>query len=152
MTIVKDALPILHAGRAILAAVGLRNFRVFVRVTDWSGDAAGRGTKTVTEKELTVAGGAAPEIVLLSDARVVASGGQLGDQIYEVTLTPEHTGGGTSIEDMTPPVPPGVKREVHYLVHGPGCAPGGTVCAQVSVNTSSPFRHVMRIRKTGAKK
>lgn len=153
MTIVDDALPILWEGRAILDQVGLRNFRVSVRITDWTGGrGVGIGTSTVTEYPLTEAGGARPKVVAVSPASIVASGGELGDVMYDVTLTPAFTGGGTTVAEMTPPAATGnaTKREVHYLVFGPGCAEAGTICVQVSENHTSPFRHVMRLKKTGA--
>lgn len=151
MSIVDDVKPILDEARAIIDDVGLREFRVFVRTTDWTGNRPGIDTKTTTLRELTVARGGKPKVVVLNPQAVVASGGELGDVIYEVTLTPKYPGGGVEPSDLTPLVDSSVRREVHYLVIGPGANDGGDVCAQLSVNHGSPFRAVMRLRKTGAR-
>jgi len=148
MTIVRDALSILDEGRAILDDVGLRVFRVYVRTTDWSGNRVGVDSKITTTTELTVARGGRPKVRQLSADQVVNSGLELGSSIYDVTLTPSYPGGGVTSDDVAPPVPSGVRREVQYLIFGPGYEQG-SLCKLVSANTGSPFRTVLRLQATG---
>lgn len=151
MSLVRDLLPILDAGRGLTDAFGLRNFRVFVRTTDWTGERAGLGAKTTTLRELTVAGGARPQVVALRPQAVVASGGQLEDTVFEVgPLTPAYAGGGVEPVDMTPGQGTD-RREVDYLLFGPGLPEAGAVCKQLSSDFSSPFRYTMRLQVTGAR-
>lgn len=148
MSIVDDAKPILDAARALLDDVGLREFRVFVRTRDWSGERVGLGTATEQLRELTVAGGKRPKVTALSPRAVVASGGQLGDTVFAVgPLTPAYAGGGVLPSDVTPGR--SGRREVHYLVRGPGLPASGAVCKQLSADHSSPFRVTMQLQMTG---
>lgn len=147
-TIVEGARPVLDGARSLLDGVGLREFRAYLRVRDWSGGQAGHGTMTETRTELTVANGGKPKVVALSPRQVVASGGQLGDTMFEIgPLTPAYPGGGVTPEDVNPPKVKG--REMHYILVGPGLPAEGAVCKLVSANHSSPFRVMLRVQQTG---
>ena len=151
MSIIDDVKPIIDEGRASIDDVGLRLFRVYVRITDWNGQRVGLENKTVTLRELTVARGRRPKVKQVPADRVVAAGYELGATVFEVTLTPAYPGGGVDPEDISPPqAPDGVRREVVYLVYGPGHV-DGSVCELVSLDTGSPFRIMARLRVTGGR-
>lgn len=148
MSIVSDSLNILDSARALLSDVGLRPYRVSVRVTKWK-ESLGVGPKTVTDTELTVADGKPPKVRQLSAKEIVASGGQLGDLMLEVgPLTPPYTGGGVETSDITPETN-AFEQEVQYIVFGPGMPSDGALFSKVSDKFDSPFRYMFTIKKTG---
>lgn len=65
-----------RACRPIGGLLGLRPWQVFVRVTTWSGERPGLGTKSVSTTQLTVGKPPQPvKVVEVSERDVVASGG-----------------------------------------------------------------------------
>lgn len=150
MTIVSDALSILDDARGLLDDVGLRPYQVFVRVTAWSGARAGLGTKTVTDTELTVADGKRPKVRQLSAKDVVASGGSLSDQIFEIgPLTPPFTGGGTEASVINPALDADAPTGVLYVLMGPGAPADGWLCKRVGDKLDSPFRYMVTVQRIG---
>lgn len=149
MSIVRDSLPILNSARALLSDVGLRPYTVSLLVTTWSGAAVGQGTRSQVETPLTVANGRPPKVRQMSAKEIVAQGGTLEDQIFEVgPLTPSYAGGGTDAALINPPVT-GSPTEVHFLLRGPGIPATGTLCQKVFDRLDSPFRLMFQIRRIG---
>lgn len=149
MSIVSGSLPILDAARGLLDDAGLRPYQVFVRVNTWSGARIGLGTKTSTVTELNVDGNKRPKVRQLSAKDVVASGGTLEDQLFEVgPLTPPFTGGGVATTTINPPTSAS-PTEVNYILIGPGTPAAGWLCKRVSDKLDSPFRYLVTIQRIG---
>lgn len=150
MSIVKDSLPILDRARSLLADVGLRPYTVSLLVRTWvNGDRVGTGNKVDTETPLTVADGRPPKVRQLSAKELVAQGGALEDQTFEVgPLTPDYGPGGISAALINPPLT-GDPQEVFFVLKGPGLAAEGALCQKVFDRLDSPFRYMFQIRRTG---
>ena len=129
MSIIKDSLPILDKARALLADVGLRPYTVSVLVRTWvNGDRVGTGNLVETETPLTVADGRPPKVRQLSAKELVAQGGALEDQTFEVgPLTPDYGVGGTQADTLNPPMGEH-PQEVFYVLKGPGLSAAGALC------------------------
>lgn len=146
MALRESLLPAVDAIRAIPGALGLRRFRVFTRVTVWSGDRPGLGTPTVTTTEVLV-GGYPPKVVEQRSADVVAGGAD--NTTFAVgPITPEFTGGGKTPESLDPDAT-AFATESAYVVMGPGLPATGVVCQKIDGGTTKPFRYTLTLKSTG---
>jgi hypothetical protein len=120
-----DLLPVFSEVRGIADELGLRQYRVYLRVTTWSGDRVGKGTPTRHETELTV-DGARPKVKLVTTREIISSGGKFVDVDYKVGpftpsyTKPDSTQGGYLPSDLDPLPVPGVPTEVSYRIVGNG--------------------------------
>lgn len=151
MSIVSDSLPILDDARGILDDVGLRPYRVLLRITKWSGDRPGKGGKVVTETELFVADSKRPKVRQLSAEDVIASGGTFSDRMFQIgPFTPAFSGGGLSPSDLDPALDGDQSPQtIDFVLIGPGTGDAGIKCSRVSDKLDSPFRYMVTVRQTG---
>jgi hypothetical protein len=116
-----DLLPVFSEVRSIADELGLRQYRVYLRVTTWTGDR----TKNSTETELTV-DGARPRVRLLKTHEIISGGGKYADGDFRVGpftpsyLKPDSTLGGYLPSDLDPVPTPGIKTEIAYRIVGNG--------------------------------
>jgi hypothetical protein len=138
-------LPVVERARAIPGALGLRRYRVWVRIVEWSGDRVGVGSSSYADTELLV-GGSGPKVKQVQSRDVVASGGELSDVMFDIgPLTPEFAGGGIDPSVFNPPK--GSRpMEIYFRVVGPGVA---AWCQRVSDSTDRNFRYTLRVKQLG---
>jgi hypothetical protein len=149
MSIVSDSLGILDQARGLLDDVGLRPYRVYVRTRAATGGRVGLGSTVATTTEITVDGTKRPKVRQLSAKEVVAAGGALSDQIFEIgPLTPEFSGGGTDPATLNPAIA-AEPTEVAYILVGPGTPENGWICHRISDKLDSPFRYMVTVQRTG---
>lgn len=150
MSIVRGALAVLDQARALLDDVGLRPYSVSVRTTRWSGATRiGEGIPVITETDLEVFGGRRPKVRQLSSKEIVAQGGSLDEEVFEIgPYTPVYDGGGMEIAALDP-AKANDPQEVEYILKGPGMPENGAICQKVGDKVDSPFRLMMTIRRTG---
>lgn len=120
----RDALlPMLDRGlRPIGGLLGLRPWQVFVRVTTWSGERPGTGTKAVTQTQLTVGKPPQPvKVVEVSERDVVASGGLYRASDLRVgPITPTYTSpsgdGGGYVYSVIDPAAAATGAEIEWVL------------------------------------
>jgi len=98
MTLADDLKPIIEGIRAIPGQLGLRPYRVFVKTGTWTGDRTGEGGEVVAEVEL-LENGYSPKVRFLDD-EAIALGGLDKGSVRIGPITPEHSTGGTDIDDL----------------------------------------------------
>lgn len=147
MTLRDDFLPVLDWGRGLLDDFGLRLFTVVCRVVRWSGERVGVGYPTYTDTTLTVDGSKRVKVRDLSSEEAIAQGGLYTNEILEIgPFTPTFSTGGTDPSDLNPSVNASYPQEVFYKVTGPGIE--GHWYEVLEVNTTKPFRYMVRVRKS----
>lgn len=122
MSLVDKMLPIIDKlALALPNKFGLRKFRVYLRQTTWTGARVGMGTKSAIETELTVFGGAPPEVSQLKTQEVLSSGGKYKDGDFKIgPFAPFWTdsqgnSGGYNAADLDPPND-GAPTEIAYRI------------------------------------
>lgn len=81
-----------HRLREIPSRLGLREQRVWLAISTFSGDHFGDGTEVANEVELTNGSGSPPKVVSVSE-RIVAAGIMPRGSVIVGPLTPEHLSG-----------------------------------------------------------
>lgn len=148
MTFRDDLLPKISAIRAIPGDLGLRQYRVFIRVTTSPGARVGIGTPTAVETELTI-DGARPKVRLLKTQEIISGGGMYVDGDYRVgPFTPAYSGGGYTAADLDPLPTPGVRREVTYRIVGNGL---DTYATKLEGHFGASFHYVLILRLQNTK-
>lgn len=147
MSLRSALLPLFDQLRGLPNTLGLRLYKITVRVRTWSGSRVGLGTKTDTDTVLHTQGGAAPvKVRQLTAKDVVASGGLYTAADYEVgPITPAYSGGGYDPSAFDPPET--ANTEVFYQLTGPGF-PEGAWFRKVGSDVSKNFRYTFVLRKT----
>lgn len=112
----------LDCALAVPALLGLRPYRVWSVITNWTGSRPGIGTKVQTETELLI-GGQAPPCKIVSISDIVLSNGLLIDKDLKLTLLDEYTTldgyGGTPSSLVNPPVnTDGYSTQLYFKVTG----------------------------------
>jgi hypothetical protein len=153
MTLRDVLLPAVNKIRTIPNTIGIRLFTVTVRVRSWTGDRVGLGAITTTDTALANLNGSPPKVRQLSGDDVVASGGTLSDQMFEIgPLTPSYIEGlstlGTTGNAINPPTTDG-PQEILYVITGPGLVDGGIICKRISDDTDRPFRYTVTVKQIG---
>lgn len=144
-------LPMVDVIRGIPGRLGLRLYTVTVRVTTWSGAAAGVGTPTITETGIKLDLGTYPTRVRqVTQQEIAASGGlyQAQDMIVG-PITPPYTGSATdndAISVFEPPVGAS-PTEIIFKLTGPGLPTTGAWYEKVSQDVSKSFRYTFVLRK-----
>lgn len=150
MALRERLLPMVDRVRAIPGRLGLHRYRVFVRVTTYTGARPGSSAPTVTETELLV-NAKPPHVREVRMKDMVAGTRELKQVEFEVgPLTPEFPGGGVT-DDMADPQNQGVPSTTHFRVTGPGLPAAGVLCVRTDDTNDKPFRTMIRLRSTSRK-
>jgi hypothetical protein len=143
MAIADDLKPLLTSIRAIPGQFGLRPYTVSAVIRAYSGTYAGEGTKTDTTVAITEANGQPPKVRFLNDEEL-ALGDNLGKGTIEVgPITPDHTGGGTTIAALTGGS--AIAGDiVHFVITGPEY-PNGARFRLVGVSSDRALHYKVRL-------
>lgn len=149
MSFVSDFLADLDSVRGIPDELGMRLYKVTVRVRTWTTARPGPpGVKTDVDTVLTVAGGTAnPHVRNLTSKDVVASGGLYSVDDYRIgPLTPSYAGGGVSYSAVDP-AQATTAREVAFKIEGGQFAAGGEWFERISEENTALHTNVI-VRKS----
>lgn len=149
MSLADDLKPILDNARAIAGDLGFRPFSVSVRVQDWSGGQAGKGTMVETITPLTVGNGQNVKVEQVSQRDIFLSGGLYQALDLKVTVTAGYSGGGVAIATFDPPVVKG--RNVDFKLIGPGLPATGAYFNKIGQDVSSALTYRIYLRSAGTK-
>lgn len=146
-----NLLPLLDKLRGLPGQLGFRQYKVWVRTTEWSGSRPGQGTKTVTDTRLLVGNGQDPKVEEVRRNDVVAGIKELVNAQYDIgPLTPKFAGGGVS-EDTINPQKTDAVTETLYVLKGPGMPPEGLLCERIADHVDRSLRIVIRVQSIGRK-
>jgi hypothetical protein len=99
-TLRDNLLPTIYRARAIAGRLGIRPHSVALVIVTTSGDHTGDGTRTESETAITEAEGQPPKVVWAKGEDVVMGLAAKGEVIVG-PITPEFSGGGTSLDLLT---------------------------------------------------
>lgn len=108
--------------RGLAGLFGVRQYRVYLEVTSWSGGQRGSGTPTVTTTEITEGADSQPPKVTWEDGAEIAFSGESMGSVRIGPVTPNYsvdgTIGGTSLADLAP-TPSNRNSTVRVRLTGP---------------------------------
>lgn len=155
MTFRKSVLRPLDIVRGIPGRLGLRPYRVAVRVRTWNGSRPGVDSSSSSDVDnfFWVDGGThRARVRQLTQREVIASAGAYSDQDLRVgPITPPYTGGAANHSSITifDPSPTGAATEVFFLIDGPGMQSGGAWFEKISQDVTRPLHYQFVVRRTG---
>lgn len=146
MSLRDDLLPVVYEARAIMGELGFREHSVAIVRVHRQGTHTGDGSRAESVQSITEANGYSPKVRWLKDDEVAL--GQLPKGSVQVgPITPEFSGGGTDLSDLT-----GADLErgdVRLLrITGPQ-HPNGADYRIVSVSADRALRHVITAIPSG---
>lgn len=155
MALREDLLEDVDDIRGIPGEFGLHRFKVWVRVSTWSGRRAGDGDETVVlEKRLYVGDRENPHVKEVTDKNIVAGSSELQAQEWVIgPFTTEYPGrGGSNTPEQLSPEKKTSPTTIYYVLKGPGLPSEGILCQQTGVDTDKPFRYMVHVKSTGRKR
>ena len=143
MSLRDELLPVVNDARALVDELGLRLFDVRVEVRAWSGPRVGSGVLTTLS---TLSLDPRPRVRDVSAREVASSGGTLRSGDRRITgITPAHTGGGYTPEQLRPAIT-GPQERVYVLTG----ADGTSEWELVDASFDRPFGHELVLRRRRA--
>ncbi len=136
MTLRDELLPVLNEARTLVADLGMRQVRVIVRTTTWSGGAPQTGVATNSDREI------------VPRPRV---NGLAGDPTLQVVVTPAHSGppsGGYTPAQLNVGSATGI--EYVYVVIGPDAVE--RPYKLLKMTTPRPFRYLLELESLDRRK
>ncbi len=157
MALVERLIPQIDRLRAIPAKYGLRSYTVTLRVTTWNPDATddtdiqlGRGTSSVVETPIALAGGARPKVRRVNYKETVAAGGKYQQGDFRIgPMTPNYLGGGLTFAMMAPTGTRDARTHYHFVLTGPDLPAGGMLCQPVQEEADHPMHRYLVVRPEG---
>lgn len=131
----------------IPAQLGIRRFRVFVKVSKYSSDTTGRSAPDVIQRELLI-GGYPPKVREIQMKDVIAGDSAMKTTIYEI--------GPLSAADamllvIDPQGASGQRATTQIIIKGQGLPTEGVVCQRIEDDTYKPFTSMLRVKTIGRK-
>lgn len=173
-TLAQGLLPVLDTTRSIGGLLGLRRFRIFLRVREWDGDRPGmtgshvdNATNGGQDFEITVGqppvGPQPVHAVFISNKEIMASGGQYRDRDMRIgpftppyTLSPQARNligfgsphGGVADAQIEPKQYKNTAMQVFWRVEGDTMARGGSWFSKLEMSATA-LHYTMVLRANG---
>jgi len=156
-TLRDDLLDVADSIRGIPDELGVRLFKVSIRVRTWNGSRPGvdSSSSSDTNTYFWVDGGCHRiRVRQLTQREIIASGGLYTDQDLRIgPITPPYPGprspANNSAYSIFEPAPNGSPVEIFFKVEGPGMAASGSWFKAIKTDVTRPFRYEFVVQRTG---
>lgn len=140
MTLADDLMQVVFDGRGIAGSLGFRPYRVYIVAESYTGQHTGEGGGNIDETEIVEGSNQPPKVRWLKDEEI-AVGNLAGGTIEVGPITPEFSGGGTSLELLAGELDRGATRYVRIV--GPK-HPNGAQYRLAEIRAERALRYMLR--------
>lgn len=134
----------LYSARSIAGQLGFRPYSVAIVIGSWAGEYVGRNGRVDQLEPITESGGHAPKVRFLNEEQRALGGLAIGSCTVG-PITPEFTGGGTTLRELLPAVVS--QQTVHVKITGPAY-PDGALFTIEEIKTDRVLRWLLICKPT----